>query len=166
MADIYSNLTQKRLQQLYTYDPETGLLISCKYNRTVGYNHNGYLAVDIDNKHVKVHRIVWMMSHGKWPNPMIDHINGNRKDNRICNLREVTNKQNQENKRASITKNGLPKSGYKGVHWNRFTKKWIASISHDKKKIYIGSFTDPQKAFFAYKQLAQKLHTHNEIAKA
>ena len=166
MADKYSNLTQERLQQLYTYDPDTGLLMSRRHNRTVGYNHNGYLVVELEKKHIRIHRIVWMIVHDRWPNPMLDHINGNRKDNRLCNLREVTSKQNLENRGASITKSGLPRSGYKGVHWNRFTKKWVASIGHDKKVIYLGSFTDPQKAFFAYRQVAQKLHTHNEIAKA
>ena len=165
MADQHSNLTHERLHKLYEYNPDTGLLMSRTYNKSVGYNHNGYLVVDIDGKHVKIHRIVWMMVHGKWPEPMIDHINGNKKDNRLCNLREVSPKQNQENRTFGFSKSGLPKSGYKGVHWNRFTNKWVASIGHNKKVIYLGSFTDPQKASFAYRQAAQKIHTHNEIAK-
>jgi hypothetical protein len=166
MADKHSNLTQERLQQLYTYDRDTGLLMSRKHNMSVGYDHNGYLAVKLKKKHVKIHRIIWMLVYGRWPTPMIDHINQDRKDNRLCNLREVTAKQNLENKGTSITKSGLPRSGYKGVNWNRFSKKWVASIGHQKKVIYLGSFDDPKEGYFAYIEAAKKYHTHNETAKA
>jgi len=164
MADNYSNITQERLQKLYTYDPDTGLLMSRKHNRIVGYEHNGYLVVDLEKKHIKIHRIVWMMVYGRWPKPMIDHINGNRKDNKLFNLREVTAKQNLENRSTSVTKSGLPRSGFKGVHWNRFTNKWVASIGHQKKNIYLGSFDDPEKGYAAYIEAAKKYHTHNEEA--
>jgi hypothetical protein len=166
MADKHFTITQERLNKLYEYNPDTGLLMSRIYNRPVGYDHNGYLAVELEKKHIRIHRIIWMIVHGRWPEPMIDHINGNRKDNRLCNLREVTAKQNIENSTIKKTKSGLPRSGYKGVHWNKQTRKWVAAIGHQKKTIYLGSFNYPKEGHFAYVKAAKKYHTHNPEIKA
>ena len=169
MADKYSNLTQDYLKQLYDYNPDTGELWSLLYNRPVGFDHKGYRVVNIQidglKKKIYIHKIIWKMVHGDWPSQYIDHINGNKSDNRLCNLREVTVKQNHENKTIYKTKSGLPRSGYKGVHWNKESRKWIASIGHNKKTIYLGTYVDAQKAYLAYVDAAKKYHTHNETIK-
>jgi hypothetical protein len=165
MADKYSNLTRERLQDLYTYNPETGVLTSKRLDRPVGYNNAGYLVVELNNKHVKIHRIIWMLVHGRWPDPMLDHINGIKTDNRLCNLREVSAKQNLENSPIKKSKSGLPRSGYKGVHFSRKSKNWVAQIGHNKKTFYLGTYKTPEEASEAYTKAAKIFHTHNENLK-
>lgn len=157
MADKYSSLTQERLQKLYTYDPDTGLLMSNRLKRPVGYNHDGYLSIELNKKHIKVHRVIWMIVHGKWPDPMIDHINGNRKDNRLCNLREVTAKQNLEN---NFGKGAV----FKGVTPTKTGKRWKAQITNNSKTIYLGTFDFPEDAHKVYCQAAKVFHSHNPSA--
>lgn len=169
MGNIYSTVSQSRLRELYEYDPNTGHLLSKLHKKSVGWLRNGYLTVDLydqgKTKHFRVHRLIWMYVYGDWPKGEIDHINGIRSDNRISNLRDVTRIQNSQNKKVYLTKTELPKSGYKGVNWNRFTNKWVASIGNNKKSIHLGSFDDPQKAYLSYLEAAKKFHTHNELAK-
>jgi HNH endonuclease/AP2 domain len=164
----YSTVTQERLHKLYHYDAETGHLISKLFHHPVGQLKDGYkmvfLMADGKEKRFPAHRLIWMYVYGRWP-LMIDHINGIKTDNRLCNLREVTAKQNAENKVIFKTKSGLPRSGYKGVHWCKQSNKWKASIGHLKKTIYLGMFDDPKEAFLAYQQAAKNLHTHNEQVK-
>jgi HNH endonuclease/AP2 domain len=163
-------VTQDRLKSLYEYNPVTGVFTSRRYNKPVGFNHRGYLVVDLwhqgKQRKFKMHQLAWLYMYGNWPKPMIDHINGIRTDNRIDNLREVTMSQNAQNRRIPYkTKSGLPRSGFKGVHWVRASNKWRASIGFDGKVMALGLFDDPEKAFLAYKHAAEKLHTHNEQIK-
>jgi hypothetical protein len=160
-------VTQDRLKLLYAYDPATGIFTSNKYNKPVGFAHRGYLAVELwhngKERKFKLHQLAWLYMHGSWPFPMIDHINQIKTDNRIDNLRQVTLAQNLQNKPVYKSKSGLPRSGFKGVHWVKSQNKWKACIGHNGQSTYLGLFDDPEKAFLAYKQAAKKLHTHNEI---
>ena len=169
MGKHYCIVNQERLHQLYSYDPVTGLFTSNRLGVVVGGLHNGYLSLELHDNGVlrrfPIHRLVWMYVNGKWPNNFIDHINGIKTDNRICNLRDVTSKQNTENRKTYATKSGLPRSGFKGVHWARNARKWVASIGHNNKLIYLGSFDDPLEAYKRYREKAIELHTHNEFAK-
>lgn len=169
MGKHYCIVNQERLRQLYSYDPDTGILMSRTYGVPVGHNHKGYLTVNLwhdgKEKRFKIHNLVWMYVYGRWPHPMIDHINRIKTDNKIANLREVTNKQNTENKLVIKTSSGLPRSGFKGVHWVRAVGRWKASIGHNGRVIYLGTFDDPQVAFEAYKYAAGKLHSHNQVTK-
>ena len=168
MGKQHCIVDQARLHTLYSYNPDTGIFISKTYNVPVGYIQKGYLVVNLWNdgkeRKFKLHNLVWMYVYGKWPSPMIVHINRIPTDNRLCNLREVTYKQNTENRTFGCSKSGLPKSGYKGVHWAKAANKWKASIGHNGKVIYLGLFDDPEIAFSKYKEAAEKLHTHNQIA--
>lgn len=97
-----------------------------------------------------MHRIIMNPAKGLH----VDHINGNGLDNRRSNLRVVTSSQNQMNR-------GLPKnnkSGHKGVHWSKLGKRWHAAIVVDRKKNFLGTFTDKEKAAAAYREAAEKLH--------
>ena len=88
------------LQKKFDYDPETGTLTRRSTGKTVGYpTERGWLRVKVGNTHYRVHRIVWKMQYGEDP-PVgldIDHINRNKVDNRISNLRVVTRKENLAN---------------------------------------------------------------------
>ena len=160
-------VTQDRLKLLYNYDPVTGIFTSKKYSKPVGFLHRGYLAVELwhngKQRKFKLHQLAWLYMHGSWPSPMIDHINRIKTDNRIDNLRQVTASQNFQNKPVYKSKSGLPRSGFKGVHWVRSQNKWKACIGHNGKSTYLGTFDDPEKAFLVYKQAAEKIHTHNEM---
>lgn len=83
---------------------------------------DGYLHGNIHNRRVKAHRVAWLVVHGEWPDGQIDHINGDRSDNRISNLRVVSDAENKRNaKLYSTNKTGVP-----GVSWDRARGKWQA----------------------------------------
>lgn len=96
----------------------------------------GYRRVRLGFKTFRSHRIVWLMHHDKWPECEIDHINGNRSDNRIENLRDVSCYENQKNKKRSSRN----KSGVAGVYWLEKERAWRAYISLDKKLKHLGHF--------------------------
>lgn len=145
------------------YDPETGVFTwkhspsnNVKDGDVAGFlNKKGYLEIGYNNKLHKAHRIAWFIYYGKWPAGDIDHINGIRSDNRIKNLRDVTNSVNLQNQHKARANN---KSGLLGVHWSKRSKKWEASICIDGKNVYIGVFTDKNKAHEAY--LSKKRQHH------
>lgn len=115
--------------------------------------HLGYAirTVYTGGKYIKIrmHRVVMNCPADK----EIDHVDGNKLDNRRCNLRICTRADNVRN----IQVNTLGKSSkYKGVTWKKQSKKWCAQISLRKKKIYLGLFTDEKSAAIAYNQAAQK----------
>ena len=103
----------------------------------------GYRQVKINKKPIHAHRIVFWLHHGYWPKDKdIDHINRVKNDNRIENLRECTKSQNQWN--ICDTKN---ESKYgKGVSWDKSTKRYVARIEVNRKRIYLGWFNDPEEA--------------------
>lgn len=98
---------------------------------TKGYHHGTIFG----EMHL-AHRVIWALHHGEWPKGEVDHINGIRSDNRICNLRDVPKSENQRN--ASIRKDN--KSGVVGVRWNKGCNKWVANIRHEGKQVYLGLF--------------------------
>lgn len=153
-------LTQEELKSIVHYDQDTGLFTWVKKKPQGRYKQNlgwvaskGYIEICIAQKRLKAHRWAWFYVHGELPN-QIDHINGIKDDNRLCNLRVVTNKQNHENRGAQ--KNNT--SGFKGVtkRGNRF----IAQIMHNRKQYYLGTFDTAEQASNVYKQKANEFFTH------
>ena len=116
---------------------------------------HGYVVVFFNGKIYKAHRLIWAIVHGELPKGHIDHINGNRSDNRIQNLRVVTQQQNSHNQQNINKRN---KSGFRGVCWNRKSSKWQASISVNSKTIYIGVFSTPENAHLAYLDAKKVYH--------
>lgn len=111
---------------------------------------------------VYMHRLIWEHVHGPIPDDLcIDHINGNRGDNRLINLRLVTPTQNNENKHHTSPNTS---SGVKGVHVDKRTGKWVAHIKTNHKKYHLGSFATIGEAQAAYAGAAAILHTHNPHA--
>lgn len=113
----------------------------------------GYLQVRIKYKLYLVHRLVWIM-HGKKPAPIIDHINGDKLDNRLENLRAVTQSQNSMNRKQRSDNT----SGIKGVLWSKHKQKWIGTVGMNYKNYLAGQFDTKEDAAIAVAALREKLH--------
>jgi HNH endonuclease/AP2 domain len=146
------------LKSLFSYDPDTGVIrwiakgkgmIKKKAAGTL--LHSGYLGICVGPKRWQAHRIAWALHHGTWPKDQIDHINGVKTDNRICNLREATNSQNGKNLGLSKAN----KSGVKGVSFENYTQRWKASIKVENKTISLGRFNSIEDAAIA-RRLAEQ----------
>jgi len=124
-------LTQARLKELLLYDPDTGEFAKIKWLRlgrsgivSRGKNSVGYIQIRIDDVLYVGHRLAWLYTYGHFPKTL-DHINGDKSDNRICNIRLVTTSQNAMNRKLS--KNNT--SGTKGICRRRYG--WVAQIWKD-----------------------------------
>jgi len=158
----YRILTQSDIKECLDYDAETGYFV-WKYKKSkkvkagdkAGVKHwKGYIRIKINSVSYAAHRLAWLYTYGRYPEYQIDHINGIKDDNRICNLRKVTNIQNQQN---TIKKKNNT-SGYKGVTFNKRKNKWVVLISLNKKRIYLGEFLSVEEAANIYKEAADKYH--------
>lgn len=137
-------LTQDWLRSLLDYDPETGVFINkvtrnprAKIGRPAGtLNSEGYTVFQINGKKIFAHRAVWLYVHGAWPQDEIDHINRNRNDNRLCNLRAVDRCANAVNTGAFVNNT----SGHKGVTWSARRKKWQVQMQVRRKTFYVGQY--------------------------
>lgn len=107
-------------------------------------NH-GYRQVNLFGKIYLVHRVIMLMKNSEMPEHDVDHINGNRVDNRLCNLRLATRRENLKNRMLS-TKNS---SGINGVSWDKRYKNWTARIRIEGKYLYIGNFENKEDAALA-----------------
>lgn len=158
-----------RLHQLFTLDPERGLLIWRERNRNltgrvaggVDPGH-GYRRVRIDGQFYQAHRVVLAMASGRWPEGEVDHINGNRDDNRPSNLREVARAENLRNK-ARYRSN---RSGRTGVHWHRQHRKWCAAICVGGKARTLGVFHSLEAAIAAREAAERELDFHPNHGRA
>jgi hypothetical protein len=152
-------ITQARLKELVHYDLETGIFTAAvdagrpgnmrRAGDVVGSRHPNflYLRASFDNKQYKLHRLVWLYVHGRWPDVEVDHINRNRTDNRLANLREVSHRQNCQNRNIYSTNT----SGAPGVRWNAKDQRWQAYISFDGKMRHLGMWRTRDEAVAARK---------------
>lgn len=164
-------INQKELKEVLNYDPLTGefVRILCRSNRykpgdKAGTfdSSTGYLRVSVYGKVYYAHRLAWLFEHGDWPKNQIDHINGIRTDNRIENLRDVTNAQNAQNKTKALSFN--KSSGLLGVTWSKNANKWAAHIALNKKAFHLGYFTDKYAAQEAYLKRKKILHPSSNLS--
>lgn len=148
-------LTQKRLKEVLRYDRRTGIFTRRSDGTVVG-NPKGvsYLCVTIDGVKYRLNRLAFLYVTGRWPRHMIDHINLRKADNAWRNLREATRGQNRTNSKRNA--NNL--SGYKGVGWNGFAKKWIARIQSEGRRQFLGYFDTAIEAAAAYAEAAIAQH--------
>lgn len=116
----------------------------------------GYLHGSLFNKKLLAHRAVWCLATGRWPTATIDHINGNRQDNRICNLRDVAHQQNCRNQPLSKVNT----SGFTGVSFDAARNKWTAQITVDRRTLHLGRFDTLAEARRARQQANTKHGFH------
>ena len=147
------------LRQRLRYDPETGALHwrdnpdfpamwRTRYSGRAAFtcvNHNGYRMGRVDSRAFLAHRVIWAMYHGEWPQGEIDHLDHDRLNNRIANLRIVDHRENHRN--TSLRRNSA--SGVLGVSWFKAGAKWSAYIMVDRVKRHLGYFDDKQAAIRA-----------------
>lgn len=155
MIPTKKDLTAKSVRSIFLYDHSTGkLFYKVRRNGRVPAGSevgclcpDGYLRTTIKKECYLVHRLIWLFFYGKWPKEEIDHVNRNRKDNRIINLREATRFQNVCN--VPLRKDN--KSGLRGVHYYKNRKMWCAQIGGKTRKT-IGYFNSKEEAYKAYSQ--------------
>jgi hypothetical protein len=114
---------------------------SVKAGDEVGCNNNGYRLARVKGKYIQTHRAIFLMHFGYLPE-IIDHIDGNKSNNKIENLRAATKAQNAWN--SKIASNN--KSGIRGVSWNKQTSKWKVAINVDGRAIHLGRFSNIKDA--------------------
>jgi len=118
---------------------------------------DGYVRMNFNGRVERAHRLAYLLQGLSLP-PQVDHINGDRSDNRWCNLRAATNTENQYNRR------GTSKVGNKkGAFYNRQKKQWYSMIRVAGKRIYLGTFESEEAAHAAYATAA--LSQHGEFAR-
>lgn len=159
------DITADRVRELLNYDPETGLLTwrvnrsKAKAGSVAGIKYKHRIDVGIDGGLYRAHRIIWLFVYGKWPDKTIDHIDGDPHNNRLQNLRDVSNIVNCQNKhRAPISNKS---SGLLGV--SRNGNKWQAGITVAKKTIHLGRHATAEKAHDAYVHAKRILHEGNML---
>lgn len=150
------------LRQRLRYEPDTGKLYwrefewmprswLARYANTEAFisrDTNGYPTGCIDEKRYSAHRVIWALYYGKWPDGEIDHIDHDRENNRIENLRIVSHQENKRN--LSRRKDNI--SGATGVHWSKAARKWVAYIRVDKIRKHLGYFDNFEDAVFIRKK--------------
>jgi hypothetical protein len=139
--------TFEEVKNSIDYDPLSGTFfrkskIKSKNGKPAGYIDGGYLLIKINGKKITAARIAWILQTGEWPTKIIDHINGNKLDNRFVNLREATPAQNSQNRKIPIHNT----SGITGVSWNKDKKKWSVQIKASNKGIWFGYFASKEEA--------------------
>ena len=141
-------ITQDLVKELFDYKDGKLYWKVRKANRTkIGDEAGctevqGYRVIKINDKLYKTHILIWLWYFGELPPNQIDHINQVRDDNRIENLRSVTQQQNLRNK--SFQQNNT--TGYNGVYKDKRWGKWEARVFHDKRGIHLAYFRDIEDA--------------------
>lgn len=156
-------ITIRRLRKVVQYNPRTGtfrrkLKTGCKgrIGELMGsLKPHGYIAIQIDGYRTYAHRLAWAWMTGKWPKE-IDHVNGNRSDNRWANLRKATRFQNNGNRRFNHKKkhNHLPKGVVQIDNLDK-TFTYYGRISMDGRQKWSKPYIDPNAAHEAYMEMAK-----------
>jgi len=154
--------TQAQIRQLLDYDQGTGIF-TWKVDRhhrplagkKAGHiNGDGYVEITVAGRSIKAHRLAVLLVAGAYPRDEVDHIDGDRTNNRFANLRCVSRADNQKNRKRHSTN----RSGYKGVSWKAQNSRWVASINIGGKRIHLGYFDTAEDARDAYEIAAERLH--------
>ena len=155
-------VTQNLLKEFVSYNPESGVFIWLKgyNNRNVGkvagmIDCEGYRCIKFKGRIFRAHHLAWMYMHGEFPNSVMDHVDGNRANNAIANLRVVTFAGNSQNQKIAH-KDG--KYGLLGVDKLSHRKLFRARIATNGKRVTLGYFKTSEEAHEAYVEAKRKLH--------
>lgn len=156
------SLTIDRLREVLSYDPGTGLFrwlidtAAHRLGKVAGCvsRSTGYRLIRIDGAQFRAHRLAWFYVHGTWPTSELDHIDTDRTNNRIANLRPVSDAENAQNVRRPRAHN---RSGLLGVHKTK-TGSFAAEISADKRRLRLGFFETPEQAHRVYLAAKERMH--------
>ena len=157
------DLTQEELMAIVSYSEDTGLFTwrgnrgrYYRGGRVAGHKDSkGYICIGILGISYRAHRLAWLYVYGCWPEKQIDHINGERADNRISNLRDVGCELNSQNKLSAMK---TSKSGLLGVYFDKSHKKWRAEIIANSRRHRLGRFDTAEEAHAAYLGAKAVLH--------
>ena len=161
---LQNTITQKRLQELLSYDPETGLFINLtqRSNRiktgsiSGTKRSDGYIHIKIEGTQYLAHRLAWLYVYGNFPEKALDHRNEIKDDNHIRNLRLATEQENRHNISSPRIDNA---SGFQGVSWDKRDQKWRARIAiKGKKRKHLGLFDTAEQASEAYVKAKREIH--------
>ncbi len=163
MAELNS-ISADRLKELLCYDQQTGIFtwnksrFKCRPGDVAGDNSHrkGYIQIRLDYKKYYAHRLAWLFVHGTWPSGVIDHINGITSDNRIANLRDVTQGANRQNQKTPSSPLGVL-----GVCFNKRAGRYVAQIMLNRKHNFLGYFDTPEEARNAYLEAKRLLHPYS-----
>ena len=160
-------MTQEKLKDILHYNPDTGTFI-WKINRgriklgDIAGRLSRYIQIGYNNKKYAAHRLAWLYVYGKMPDGEIDHINHEKTDNRILNLRDSTREEQAQN----MVQRKDNRSGTTGVGFRRDANKWHARITVDKKQMHIGYYFTKEEAIVARKKAETKHGFHKNHGKA
>lgn len=159
--------TAKQVRAALDYDPATGVFTwrkrddvparwNVRYAGTVagGFKSAGSWQIALSGAVFMAHRLAWLVTTGAWPADQIDHINGDKGDNRLINLRETTRSKCQH--KAGVRRDNT--SGFKGVIRDTTRGMWRAQISIDGRFLHLGYFVTPEAAHAAYCEAAAEHH--------
>lgn len=159
MLSQQARYSYEQLSKVFGYDPQTGVIFRHDGRNCCAVTDQGYIVVRYRTTTFRAHRLAWLLYYGVWPSAHIDHCNGRPGDNRIGNLRNVTNQQNNFNNRLKASGN---RSGYVGVS-RRVTKcgrvRFRASISMGGRSITCGVYDTAEEASAAYQAAKRRFHT-------
>lgn len=161
-------ITQELLKENLSYDKESGIFCRIKANTNAvkigsvaGSMHSdGYMYICVNSKSNSAHRLAWLYVYGEFPKDEIDHINGIKTDNRICNLRPSTRKENMQNLRNANKNNS---TGFLGVSFDKRANKFTAQIHINGKQKKLGTFNNPEDAHNCYLIEKTKIHPFSTI---
>lgn len=158
-------LTHSSLTELISYNKESGIftwLVNRNKTRigdTCGHKSSqGYVRICLNYKMYLAHRLAWFYVTKTWPDQQIDHINGVRDDNRFCNLRDVSNSENQQNQTRAQKDSA---SGLLGVYRNG--ENWKAVICINQCNTHLGTYATKELAYEAYLVAKRELHSTNTL---
>jgi hypothetical protein len=163
-----TSLTADRLREVLSYSPESGQFIWLKTQgraaagSVAGAIHKyGYRVISVDRKGYGAHRLAWLYVHGEWPKEEIDHINGDRQDNCISNLRDVSPRVNSQNRKGPRQGKQLP---LMGVRKATIGRQFTASINVGGRVIWLGGYDTPEAAHAAYMAAKKEMHQGAQAA--
>lgn len=153
-------LSQEYLKRILNYNEKTGEFEWKRRGSGIrvgkkagGVDSYGYVRIRIDGIRYRAHRLVFLYVFGFFPKEEVDHINHDKSDNRLSNLRLCSRSENFSYRKKPVTNS----SGYKGVSFKARNRKWVAQIGKGGKRIHLGLFNSKEEAYLAYCLKAKEL---------